>query len=1480
MAKYPWVLVYVFGIVLLLGSAEIQADTGSTGIIQATSSASSPSAASQQSNTPASAPSSTTTSGATATATGSSTAAPDGKTGKSTAAAAKSSAITPHDSSTPPPASPGPISNINSTSVQVEPYSGSASLSIPIAVPPGRAGIQPNLAVVYSSSMRQIGNAGVGWTLDLGAIQVSTKKGVPKYDGTDIITMEEAGSTQDLVADPASAGLYHMEVEGAFANIQFVTDHWVLTDKKGIKYYYGNTTDSKQLDPANPTHIFRWALNRVEDLNGNYMTMSYLQDNGQIYPQTISYTGNDQSSLNLSTYAQVTINYVAASAPSTSYISKFLVKTDLRIDHITVSVGANVQSTYNFMYHLSAYSYRDLLQSVQETGADGSSTLPAVSFAYSDTALKGFQEDTSWDLSNVPYFSTYGSRWMDQAIRSADLNGDGYPDLIQDFSDCSSNETNQVFINNKNKGWTAASGWQSNIPGPYAVSPGFLRNCPEIDRDTGLTLLDLDGDGLPDLIQGFRRDLYYGGQYIEYSKTNNGTDSFIEDGSWSLPNDALIDYQLGAPVYDYTVNGATEFGDITGSGYPDIVIARPDWYASFNVYLNNKNFNPTSKGWTPTGQWAVPSGVNFGILASDSNKDNMCTMADVNGDGLSDIVCLRPQQGGTQVYLNTGSGWVLAPEFSNTFNLAGIDGVDAQLIDVTGSGLPAIVSDSKYDLINTGDGWVQDNSWNPANFSFSYPWQFFSDFNGDGMVDCLFSMTALGKHMYVNQGKPADLLVHVDNGIGATTDIVYDSALHYKNTFLPFFIPVVQSTTTSVDAQTYTTSYSYAGGLWDKNYREFDGFQTVTVTDPQGNFVMSTYLQDHWSKGHPLEQDTYDANGNLYSKSVNTWVVQPVVTNATSGQTSNFLYVSRTDNYLYDGNSSAIPKRTAQEFTYGENPQYGDVTQTINDGQVDPTSGQSSDPNKTTTNISYVNNTTNWLIGLPAQTVTQDVNNIILSKTSFYYDLDTTGSVVPSMGRLTSKVDWLGNAQADPKTSYAYDAYGNLQSTIDPNGNATTITYDGTVHMLPVKTTNALNQSVTMTYYGIDGTFLNNGAGLQGLWGQDASKTDANNQTAYTTYDTFGRPITSISPLDTVALPTEQKSYIIEPTFIAVTDTARVANHSSATISTVSYYDGLGRLTETKSLGPNAGQYIASGFTVYDSRGLPVIKYLPFFASNDLNTPDAVADATNAHDPYSQAAYDPMGRVINKINPDGTYSSITYNQWTTATTDENGHMQQSVVDAFGRLVQKQEYMGADGRSPFYPSVPYSLYATTSYNYDPKGNLISVKDAHGNVTGITYDNLGRKIAMNDPDMGKWQYGYDSNSNLIWQQDAKNQVISFKYDALNRLINKTDAITGPIVNLPNLMPQAATFNVNYNFDDTTQSFGIGRLGSVIYDNGSAGFVYDRLGREITSKKTINGINYNVKRQYDALNRLQQLQYPDGSQVGYTYNQAGQVTGVADY
>ena len=46
-----------------------------------------------------------------------------------------------------------------------------------------------------------------------------------------------------------------------------------------------------------------------------------------------------------------------------------------------------------------------------------------------------------------------------------------------------------------------------------------------------------------------------------------------------------------------------------------------------------------------------------------------------------------------------------------------------------------------------------------------------------------------------------------------------------------------------------------------------------------------------------------------------------------------------------------------------------------------------------------------------------------------------------------------------------------------------------------------------------------------------------------------------------------------------------------------------------------------------------------------------------------------------------------------------------------------------------------------------GRLLTVQDHASNQTTLTYDLLGRKTSMNDPDMGAWQYRYDAAGNLV-------------------------------------------------------------------------------------------------------------------------------------
>ncbi|PIW64126.1 MAG: hypothetical protein COW13_01205, partial [Candidatus Omnitrophica bacterium CG12_big_fil_rev_8_21_14_0_65_50_5] len=171
-----------------------------------------------------------------------------------------------------------------------------------------------------------------------------------------------------------------------------------------------------------------------------------------------------------------------------------------------------------------------------------------------------------------------------------------------------------------------------------------------------------------------------------------------------------------------------------------------------------------------------------------------------------------------------------------------------------------------------------------------------------------------------------------------------------------------------------------------------------------------------------------------------------------------------------------------------------------------------------------------------------------------------------------------------------------------------------------------------------------------------------------------------------------------------------------------------------------------------------------------------------------------------------------------------------------------------------------------YAYDSEGNLIQTTDAQNNITTIAYDILGRKTSMTDPDMGVWSYQYDLNGNLTKQTDAKGQVIDFAYDTLNRLINKTDH---------------AGMDVDYTYDDASTPNSKGRLSYVQYGTGieQTAFAYDELGREISSSKTIGTTAYDVLRSYDALNRVTDIEYPDGENVFYAYNFAGQIEQVAN-
>lgn len=137
------------------------------------------------------------------------------------------------------------------------------------------------------------------------------------------------------------------------------------------------------------------------------------------------------------------------------------------------------------------------------------------------------------------------------------------------------------------------------------------------------------------------------------------------------------------------------------------------------------------------------------------------------------------------------------------------------------------------------------------------------DFNGDGLVDFL------SKSVGLTQGQPADHMIRTSNGTGGSTAIAYAPSSNYTNTYLPVgaVFQTVQSTIVN-DSNGVSDShtFSYRGGLWDPEQRQFLGFKTITETiDGAGDYRATNYLQSPLCLSIPTESYVKDAAGKVYS---------------------------------------------------------------------------------------------------------------------------------------------------------------------------------------------------------------------------------------------------------------------------------------------------------------------------------------------------------------------------------------------------------------------------------------------------------------------------------------------------------------------------------------------------------------------------------------------------------------------------------------
>lgn len=295
--------------------------------------------------------------------------------------------------------------------------SGAAATNISITVPPGRKGMAPNISLIYNSNSLN-GWIGIGWSLNMGAIQRNTKRGVC-YTCDDYVATMSDSSSELVPRGDWGANYYGTKIEGVFARYQKISDTggWIVITKDGTKYYYGTAPASRQ-DNANG--VFKWNLDKVEDTNGNYMTITYWKDQGEIYLDRIDYTGNT-AGLNPINYVKFYLESRTDVPPM--YTSNALVKTAYRLKTIEVYGNGQLARKYVLNYDYSPATFRSLLTSVIQYGSDGVTSLLTTTFEWSEAS--GFENQGAW-ISGA-----YGG-WDDNSdrIRSADVNGDGRADIV------------------------------------------------------------------------------------------------------------------------------------------------------------------------------------------------------------------------------------------------------------------------------------------------------------------------------------------------------------------------------------------------------------------------------------------------------------------------------------------------------------------------------------------------------------------------------------------------------------------------------------------------------------------------------------------------------------------------------------------------------------------------------------------------------------------------------------------------------------------------------------------------------------------------------------------------------------------------------------------------------------------------------------------------------------------------------------------
>ena len=1393
---------------------------------------------------------------------------------------------------------------------------GAATYEVPIQLPPGTAGVAPELSFSYNSHSPD-GMLGVGWSVTgLSSItRCEIRRGDQIYPITYTATDRFCLDGDYLVAEPgqvygADGSVYRLEKQpwvrvraigqcpagGSAGPCRFLAEQ-----PSGDVFEYGTTADSAiEAIPATsaaanfPVGAIRvWAASRYINKVGNAIEFRYRENTttGEYSPAAILYTINSRAPAPLVAQRAVAFTF-EDSAPAERFQGGARVVQSQRLTEVVTCInrsglsgcdrsvdGTQQVSRYRIEYAQSPATARELVQTITQYGSDDTALRPQ-RMTYQAPAANAFAPASGWSTD-----FTWDDGWNQPNIQErqlADINGDGRYDLIG----FGLSKTEYALS-------TGAAFAPASSQAIFSADQGYNNNArfPRL-------IVDVNGDGRSDI-------LGFGNTKVQVS-LSNGT-SFTAPATWSTQ----MTYGNGGWDNTKTIRSAA---DINGDGRSDII-----------GFGHSKVLYQLSEGDT-FGSAQTLNGVFTTDAGYSTPETHPRYLADLNGDGLADIIGFK-NAGIVEVALSNGSGFGPVMRWTDRFVADSGDGwVPGRnprfVSDLNGDGLTDLIGFRNDDVIvaySSGKSFTDPTVWTQA-FTYNHGgWddlkgtlRTLGDVDGDRLPDIIafgnsdtsFGINRLGRFdtttfatikntfgyssIARNPRFPADtigagisaligladtqvmvalppsptpdLLVGVVNEIGGTVAVTYASIIDNSSVYVPASTEWTYPYRTLIGPMDVVSLHSIGDGLGG-NYgyqHRYEG--TVADVVEQGflGFEATTLID--------LSMNPDSAKPGVATRTEYALAFpQNGLTTSTQSSVVETGKVAGRFEYTYQ-TVEVLPgifdvRKTSEHSTqYALNSDRSYQTrQTYSyddygNLQLLKDEGNLGDANDdSAVCVNFINLTDPWRIGFPRDSATAKSCAV------------TAGTCACADALTRDRWEYTDASLTNTRSHAQFDSSNNgwLGEVMEWDAYGNQVVDQGaywTGDAGEPTLFNPLRTTFDPDYRSFPIRQANNlfatAFTYDPRFGVTTSQTDPNNVTLRYTYDGFARVLTGSGPS-----PAGQEVVLKRWTYTplpvgASTTLVEMRDWSGATATSSETVDGLQRTIRTTN------EVDADCVIATEQAYLAVDRVrqqsLPFYAAQ------AGRQCARAQAPaFTVQRYDALGRLTETVNPDGTVTDFDLD---IAPLD---NVQRDLVvqtDAYGTADARQFSTYLDNnQNPLRWVFPSDDAAkpVADLRYDAIGRLEQLTAPKGEFSTWTNDSLNRVTALKSANSGTQTVEYAREGMQRLQTDADGRTVAWTYDEIGRV--RTETVQGAA---------GAESTTTFTYDQSGHAYPIGRLTSVDAPTQATqhSFDYDPYGNRQQSQLTIDGKRFAIQVDYDPLQRAVQLTYPDNAKQRKRYGTDG--------